>query len=291
MTGSTPNTNGAAGLLGEAPAGLTFGEMLTLLALRTRSADESGDAVALPADPVLRDKLTLALNRGYDRFLRADPDWTFLRFRWRLAFAPSGDGPHNIDRDPARYRLPAVATGTPVSDWSYLDETAGYESIRAYEYHRVLRLHEDGVHVGTPEIVGYHPIVTRDGPQAMRPAGVMALFWPTPGHPYTIETTFRIQTHRMTEIDEYHVAGGQHDEAILSAAEWYWYDHVVNDPRNAARAKQDYADALAQSQALDVRERPRRMGMLEDTSVRKDRIRRERTNRQYSFNGTALDSL
>lgn len=214
----------------------TFGELLLQLAVRTGFADYSGSVAALPTDAHRLAKLKSYVNDGYDRFLRANPKWTFLVRMVPLTFNTDGTGPSNIDGEPARYRLPGYVSGPPLGDWTYVDERTSRRAIG--------RVHPDIIDgyrqvngetfTGVPIICGHRPFSPKD-PIGNTQTAWEAIFWPAPDSTYAVQAPFRVAKHRMVELGERHIAGADHDASIAAYAVWVWKEDDAEDPAELAK--------------------------------------------------------
>ncbi len=242
--------------------GATFKQLLVQFAeaARLSSFDASGRA-SLPSRASDLERCTRAINRGYKLFLRSW-DWSFLEIEHRITFAPDGRGPLNIAGDASRYALPPFVRAMPMSVLRFVDDW----SVRQYIC-PATRTHVQGRHqmletTGTPEVFACSEL-TAPHPSG---AGRWELYvFPRPDQAYTVEGTWRAGQYDMAELHEKHIAGADHDHAILAAALYLWKMDDSDDDAEKNRYERAWEQALAQSQKLDGRNRPISLGTLAPT--------------------------
>lgn len=176
----------------------------------------------VPSDPNTLDQLTRAINRGYKSFLAANPRWTFLERPVQITLSTDGSAAESIDSDPGRYLLPSYVTGNPKGDWSFVDDNADRTCIITTSEH-IVRRYRDGSPdtSGTPLYGCVRPLNPPKG-GSLRAARQELVIYPDPDEAYVIEAVFRITAHELVELEDRHIAGAEHDMAILEQAVWQW---------------------------------------------------------------------
>lgn len=255
----------------------TFGELMLDLALRAGLEEYESAGTGAPILPT--DKSDLALlrkwtNDGYKRFLRSDPDWTFCIEPITLTLSPDGKGAYNIDSDPGRYLLPFPIRSRPRGNWRFKDTSTPASQVLDYSARRVLleRQAHQGMS-GIPEKAGCRRRPSGEGVNQSRIEWEV-IFFPNPSGPFVLENDFRIPPYDLVEFDEHHVAGADHDHAIVMSAWDLWQAEDADDAEEAKRAHDEWMEAFAQSKALDARNRTRKHGRLVDPSI--SRVSRSR---------------
>lgn len=239
----------------------------TLERLLIELADELGlaeygsgadNSAVVPADPNLRDQLTRAVNRGYRAFLNANPRWTFLERPLRLTLSPDGTAGECIDSDPGRYLMPSFVTGNPKGDWTFVDDLGDKDRIIAADALSVRRMRDRTTGTsGTPAYGAVRPLEPAAG-GTQKAARHELLLFPDPDLAYIIEAEFRITAHDLSDLADRHIAGAEHDLAVLEQAIWQFRKQdnpSLPQPR----------ERLAESIVLDNASRPRRAGEMRST--------------------------
>lgn len=264
--------------------GMTFGELGIELAVEVNLADyttETDGSASLPLDPESRRIILQAVNEGLQDFARANPRWTKLQQRVQLTLDPAGTGPLNVDKDPGRYRLPKTISSRPKAGWKFIDSSSVYrhipdcsmDLIRDYQ-------NAQGDATGTPTAAAVQFLPSKEAGLSGR-RGMEAVFFPKPDTAHVVEAEFRINVARMTDVDERHPFGQEHDQAILKCAVEAFRRRDEEDPGFWERAAADKEKAIADSIALDRENMPRRLGTFHDPSVRSSGLH----PRQYAYQG------
>ena len=226
-------------------------------AVALASYDATGKA-SVPTDVNLLDQLTRCVNRGYKMFLRENPRWTFLERVVRLTLSADGTAGECIDGDPGRYLLPSYVTGSPKSDWTFKDQLTDEWKIINIDAISVTRMRDSAkVTSGTPT---YGAVRSLEPVQAgsQRPTRRELLVYPSPDRDYVIEAEFRLHPPDLADLDDQHIAGAEHDLAILEQAV---YDFRKQDNPGMERPTTE----LAKSIELDNASRPRMAGQMKST--------------------------
>jgi len=218
----------------------------------------SDNRATTPTDPNTLDQLTRAINRGYKSFLTANPRWTFLERPVQITLSADGTAAQCVEGDPARYLLPSFVNGNPKGDWSFIDDQADRVCIMTTHEHVVRRLRD-----GSPDTSGtplYGCVRPLDPPKggSLRAARHELVLYPDPDEAYVIEALFRIGAHELVELEDRHVAGAEHDMAILEQAVWQW--RQLDAPGTPQPTTE-----LAKSIAMDRATTPNRAGSFVST--------------------------
>lgn len=200
----------------DVPTGMTYRELIVEVAQRKGMADISGAVAAIPDDALHLDLIKRTVNRGYARFLRADPQWSFIERTVTVTTDENGTGPLNIAGDAGRYRLPQFVRGTPLSNWRYEDEQSVFREAITTDHRTVRILREQSPTTGIPARAAVAALENPDTPG--RGTAWELILYPTPGSAFTLEADFNVRTHQLVEMDDRHIAGPEHDEAIIDCA-------------------------------------------------------------------------
>lgn len=271
---------------------MTFSEMIIELADDVGLASHGADgrsAAGLPDNPADLAKVKKFVNKGYRAFLGEDPKWTFCRSTFTLVLYPAGDGPDNVDGDAARYRLPSYLRGMPATTPTYTDQLSRVTHCLPRDVATVLRHIQTEEATGVPRIYAVRPIPGPDGKTSHVDTLHEMLFYPTPDVQYTLEMQVRVHPYNLVDVDlERHVAGPEHDRAIMAAARLAWLEAFSEDAGEKAEALQTYTKLLENAKAVDRELRPRNLGRLSDPSInRAEPVRRGRGLITHS-NGTPI---
>lgn len=241
--------------------GWTLEQLIIELADAVGSATlGSGDdnSAVVPTDPNTLDQLTRAVNRGYKSFLSANPRWTFLERVVQFTLSEDGTAGNCIDGDPGRYALPSFITGNPKGDWTFVDTIATRAFIMVADEYRVRRARDRAVETsGVPVIGCVRPLSPAPG-GVQKAARHEFVCYPNPDDDYVIQAEFRISAHEMTNLTDRHIAGAEHDLAILEQAVWQF--KKLDNP-----AEPQPTAELAKSIALDSATRTRSPGEFVNT--------------------------
>lgn len=218
----------------------------------------ANNAAVVPTDPNVRDQLTRAVNRGYASFLRANPRWSFLERVVEITCSPDGSGGECVNGDPGRYLLPSFVLSQPKGDWTFADGIAGLSRVLVRDEISVRRMRDMSPGAsGVPAYSAVRPLEALSvGLQG--PARREVVFYPAPDRPYVLRAVFRVHSHELVDLHDRHIAGQEHDLAILEQAVWEFRrldTPTLVQPRTR----------LDQSIALDYAARPRDAGSLART--------------------------
>jgi len=245
--------------------GWTLERLLIELADATNNATYStttGAAIA-PTDANLLDQFTRAINRGYRRFLRSDPHWTFLQQEVQIQLSADGTGGTNIDREPGLYLLPSYCVGAPKGDWTFADQSTDQACIIHRDATSVRRLRDANPNsVGVPMYAADYAVEPQGG-QEQGPARRGLMLYPDPDSDLIIRGVFRVLSHDLVNLTDRHIAGAEHDLAILEQAK---NEMALLEDKNAPLVR----DELERSMALDKAGRVRTRGTFINTFRRKD---------------------
>jgi hypothetical protein len=266
----------------DAPFGKTFRELIVEVAHRKDMADLSGEVAAIPSDSQHLDLVKRMVNRGYARFLRADPQWSFIERTVTVVTNADGDGPTNLGGDAGRYKLPFYVRGTPLSNWRFQDEQSTYCEAIATDHRSVRIMRQQGQSTGTP---AYAAVAALESPDAGgRSTAWELLLYPTPSAEYTIEADFNLRTHQFVEMEDRSIAGPEHDEAIIECAVALM-DAADNDAQFVMPL------SVMESAQIDAMNRTKTVGPWRDPKYGRNVNNRTALRTQASvmyFNGTAI---
>lgn len=246
----------------------SFSDLIRRLAERSGHASQTGSVSAVPVDAHNLDLMKRYVNEGYDRFLRASKDWTFLDLRYELTLDEDGESDTNVEGDPARYRLPSYIAGAPKGPWRYNDQRTARVFVQNVARAQVEGYMQIGQPtLGPPTVAAYRPLVTGD-PIGGQSRGWEVLFWPVPDQPYVLAADFRVKQHKLVDLAERHIAGQEHDAAIIAFAWMVWQEDDAENPADLARAREAVygipgtamRGALAESIDLDRKNFPDTVG-------------------------------
>lgn len=261
----------------------TFEDLILRTAVRIGAAEQTGAEAAIPTDPEVLRRVKEVVNEGYDRFLRANKNWTFLECDYELTFDHTGAGPFNIDADAGRYRLPGFVASPPITPWRYADTRTRRRNIQVLhpsiiDNYRQQRI----VNSGPPGFCGCRDRESK-APIGSRPRAWECIFWPTPDQDYVVRATFKVFKHKMVDLAERHIAGGVHDATIIAWAAVVWYEDDAGDADSMAilgnhkRALFGNPEVpgergrLAESIDIDLTNGPDSVGDVVDPSVLRNR--------------------
>lgn len=219
-------------------------------------ADLADNTAGVPIDNHDLDFLVRAVNRGYDQFLRSDPEWSFAMVEYQITMNPNGTDASNVDGEGWRNRLPSYISSAPKTPWRYLDSVSVYGEIRLRPYDEINRLVNQDTSTGVPRLCAIHPVRDELKPSIDgEPRFWEVVWWPRPGSAYVVSAEFRIRSHKLRALEDRHIAGRDHDHAILDQAVWWVKQHDSMDPGEIALAGQTAALSLGQSKDIDHRMR------------------------------------
>jgi hypothetical protein len=227
----------------------------------------SGGAAAIPQSTHDLAKCKRFINKGYELFLRSDPDWTFIHAPWELRMDPTGAGPLNINQDSSRYRLPSYLNHAPVGNLRYSDDNTYLTQCVIVTPDTLERNRQLIDRTGTPAMCAVRRIASAN---PVEQGGSEIVFYPTPDTAYVVRGTFRIGSYELRELGERHVAGSDHDHAILSAAMHLWAQADGVDAEVKAYRLQEWTQALEASRAIDKRKRVKNRGQMREAGTQSD---------------------
>lgn len=276
---------------------MSFGDLMLEVADTfglAQNVDANGDdsAAAIPTDASRLDKLKRCVNQGYKSFISGmDPlgkmvpytQWNFLDQIVSIVLSPDGTGPMCIAGDNSRYRLPSVITSRPKHAWTLtLDGRTLYRIVEDTTSHRVATFLAASATVGTvgyPYMAACRPIPAPEGNESGGQWEVLVA--PRPNLEATMFAQFRLNPRKMTDVNERHVCGAQHDATIRAMCILEWARGDVKDQNAFARFQQDASVKLAASVMLDTNFSPRTVGMVNDPGLTSTFIARS-TGRRVS---------
>lgn len=238
--------------IGAVTTGKTLGELALDVARAFNFAeivDDAGNTIAprLPSDPSRLDTLLDACRSGYETFIRSRPRWNFLRQLTSIVCDPTGTGFQCVDGDAGRYGLSAgTRSNQPV--WTLLPAN-GTDSVTAtllsVSPERVSSAWALDPEPGIPMFCALRPTHQNDG--SIRWELMIA---PRPSKPYILQSTYVIQPPPLINLDDRHVAGAVHDEAIKAACLAEFASRDLDGDR-ASMYRSMRAEQFAASAAID----------------------------------------
>lgn len=171
------------------PQGYTLRDLLVRVGRKLGATNEVDQVSDTPVDTRAIDQLRDAVNDGIRRFTAGHDRWSWLMPWVALELVAAGDGPLNINGDPARYRLPPGVEGAPVSDWTFTDASSNYTRIQQTSVEAVRQRFASSDSSGVPYLACATPIRDQqpgDGADQDKPAWQLIVY-PRPQQNYTIE--------------------------------------------------------------------------------------------------------
>lgn len=248
---------------------MSFRDLILRVAVEVGLSDDSSGVPAIPSDPGDLATVKRAVNDGIALFARANPQWRWMEPEVSLTLDQTGASSANIGGLTNEYSLPWYCQGAPITDWIITSADNGISG-------RLLTTSIDRVrdYLATyPESSG-RPIMAAhvvwrpgDGTALDRPRWKVVLDR-IPDSNYILTATFRVVNSALVELDDRHLAGAQHDQSIVDAGVWaYWRSKAEADPGVRQWASDRFDRALAESTRLDLRQRERVLGDMEDPSI------------------------
>lgn len=250
--------------------GWSFGRLILEVAEDAGLADQTGSVAAIPTDAHQLDLIKRAVNKGYQEFIRMDPQWSFRNRSFTITTSASGTAPDAIGGDAGIIRLPRWLARAPETPFEFVDENSVYERVEPVSYARVRGQQQRFPQSGPPEMGCARPIDGDGRAVGQRSGTVWALYlWPTPDAAYTLESSGHVFPYDMVELEERHIAGAEHDETIKAFA----LKHLHGGPHEDAAKKQACRDEADRqfliSKAADVPARVGVKGLLRDPRMRR----------------------
>lgn len=275
---------------------MTFGDLIARVARECHCAayDSNGVAVA-PTDKGDLAAVKESIWDGCDDFYKGiDPRdgrahrWHFLSPVVSLTLSAAGTSPANINADPARYRLPWYVTAAPVGVWHWSGEDSGYTGqAQSVTPENVIQRHEACPTTGRPQLVAVRPTYGRATVQDRQ--GWELHVYPDPDQSYTLRARFPVWPRRMESLDERHLAGAPHDQAIVAFAVRAFKRRDKTDAAMLALIERRAAEAMAGSIELDLLNAPDTLGVLIDPSMgRAADPRYDASTRDITVNGVTV---
>lgn len=220
------------------------------------------ETAQIPSNQADLDRCKRIVNRGYQRFLNHDPAWSFLRDELTITFSADGTGPSCVAGENWRYRLPGGARSTPLGNLRYLDQNATVNAIGTVEPRLILDARQQNDTGGTPTWCGFRPIPLSDADDDG--GSFEMIVWPSPDSAYVVTGSFRLLPYDLVTLDERHIAGSAHDNAIIACVLYEWAKSDKPGDPIFATLQAEMIDALQKSVTLDRRNRPSRRGQVSD---------------------------
>jgi len=239
---------------------MSFEDLILNCAERWGKADQSGSVPALPTNEADLALIKRKINDGYRAFLASNPKWRFAEQDVTILFYPNGDGPLNIEADAGRYRMPEFIGSTPLGDWTFAGDSTPRSRVVTMDYD-IVRKHLDigGSSTGVPCYAGVGPMKSTDKEQ---PRIWEAVFFPRPSQTWTCSARFRVTSHKLVNLTDRHIAGGEHDETLIRFCDWEWFGDDAEDQSISDKYAGRRNEALMRSIALDREMSGRRHGKV-----------------------------
>lgn len=251
--------------IGTVSTGKTLGELALDVARAFNLAelvDDAGNSITprLPSDPSRIDTLLDACRSGYQSFVRALPRWNWMRLLTEITCDPTGSGFQCVAGDPGRYALSAGArSAVPV--WTLLPASGTQDAahtLLSVSPERVAAAWAQQTAPGIPTVCAMRPTMQPDG--SVRWELMVA---PKPEKAYVLTSTYVIQPPDLTDVEDRHMAGAVHDEAIKAACLFEFATRDNGERTEMYRAMR--AEQFAASIAIDNAMTPPSLGVIPDT--------------------------
>lgn len=269
----------------EAPAtdnAWTFERHLLELAERAYLADQAGTKAAVPTNDSDKDRLKRTFNLAYRSYCARNPRWSFLMQTVELTLDPTGLRADCVDGDAGTYTLPGGVLGPPAGNWKYNDTRSPYLEIVSVDSGTIRRSRQVlGDSTGAPKYAGHD----------REPNGRWVLtLSPKPDAAYVIVGRFRVPAVDLSADSDVTIAGPDHDIAIHRAAVYEWAKADMRLRPNIEMYRADAEAAFADAVRLDGATKPRRFGVLKDTtSVEGSGNFRDQGAIVTQYNGTPIE--
>ena len=250
--------------------GATLAELMLRVAVATGVAefvDGQGrdSAPVLPSSPSRLGLIRLAVQEGYQRFLAADPSWSFLRTVVQVRLEPNGSGPDQPDGDPSAVMLPVGVRSQPLQGWTVKQGDTAGSRVRDVPADAIIQARAAHPEAGRIEAAAIQPVVQNDGGVRYR-----AICWRKPAATTILEASFLLEPGQLAADTDRHGAGAHHDRVIAALAEAEFLRRDVAGGASSARvtmADQAAERMLANARAADARMTPAVFGRLGDTTA------------------------
>ena len=214
---------------------------------------------SLPTDAHDLDLVKRIVNDGWGRFIRAKPDWNWMKPIWSLTFDPTGLGGQCVAKDPARYYLPDGFAGEFDSFFTYASN-GPRRRIEMVDEAYIRECQAQGLLTADPYYGAIRALQTDNSPVDQRRWEVV--FWPTPGGVYTVTAGLRLWPFKLVNLDDRPCAGFQFDRAILACALIEW----DLQKWNKTTANPSHLADLEKAIQIDSRSAPKSLGLMREGS-------------------------
>ena len=241
--------------MAEPSLALTFGDMILRVAefLGISAYASSGaGAAGIPTDAHDLDLCERIVNDGYRRFCTSHR-WQWMTPTFSITFDPDGtsdatidDGTDQIPRA-ARYYLPDGFTGHFMTWFTYGRNGPRVRVDQVTEVHIRTLYAASGTTTGDPWLAAILPLRLDRSPAEFHRKW-QVIFYPAPDSTETVTARARLFPNKLVSTNDRHIAGFQHDEAVLAAC----MAEADLQRRDGRHSKLDvFAETLAKSIAID----------------------------------------
>ncbi len=245
--------------------GWTFGRLILEVAEDAGLADQTGAVAAIPSDAATLDRVKRAVNKGYQEFIRHDPQWSFRARAFVITTNSSGASHDSVNGQTGVIRLPRWLQRAPDVPFYFVDENSVYSQLVPFTYAHVRSQQQRYPDEGVPSMYAVHPLESPDGMVGPGSGVAWALYlWPTPDAAYQIESQGFVYPYEMVELEERHIAGAEHDQTIKAFALKQLYSGPHEDPAKKRDCAEAAKEQLALSLAADMPQRVGIKGRLRD---------------------------
>lgn len=263
-----------------AAQGMTFQDFIVRVATRLGVRDLTAGSNGLPKRAHDLALCKEHVNEGYRRFLagvrpgmKPYRHWTFLRPEIVLTLSADGTGGDCIDGDSSRYRLPYNQAVRP-RFWTVKESGVAGVGTNALDtsIEWVRSMLTSTTSTGRPTRCAVTPRL--NGAPGVDDRGWEAVFYPRPDKDYVVSAPVRIQPRDLVELEDRHVAGAVHDEAIAAQAILAAMRRNVTDQNTGQFGifQQDATDLLNASIEIDKANHPAVAGDMSDPTTEGDTI-------------------
>ncbi len=243
--------------------GMTFNDFILEVALLGGIADygaNSDEEAQIPTNAHDLSQCKRIVNNALRMFIAQSPadGWQWIKKRTRITFAPNGDGPLNVDRNPDRYLLPVGFCGSFSGPITYDSNTNNIPYIEWVSEATLRQYRSSTTYTGDPKWAAI-----RQGAQDGR---WELMVYPYPSQAYTVVFNWAQTRNKMVNVTDTAPMGALFDDDFLAAC--------------FARAEMEFENVdggyvetwqntnLPNAQKLDGQSTPRRLGTKQRNNLR-----------------------